>query len=118
LVEIVEVGHRTSAGTQSRSGRLCRSRLAESGYSAAWAGQRTWNGVPILPRGAEIFATRRRLPGDPKCDQSRYIEAVVDGIVVACLYSPNGNPRPGPKFDYKLSLAETSKSSRDHAPQD
>src|SRR5690242_3535260 len=62
-----------------------------------------WNGVAILARNAEIFVTRRRLPGNPNDDQSRYIEAVIDGVVVACLYAPNGNPMPGPKFDYKLA---------------
>ncbi len=77
--------------------------LSTAGYSAAWIGQRTWNGVAILSRGPEILVTRRRLPGDRKDEQSRYIEAVVNGVVVACLYAPNGNPRPGPKFDYKLA---------------
>lgn len=77
--------------------------LSKVGYSAAWVGQRTWNGVAILSRGPEIFVTPRRLPGDPKDEQNRYIEAVVDGVVVVCLYAPNGNPRPGPKFDYKLA---------------
>lgn len=77
-------------------------KLQRAGYSAAWVGQRTWNGVAILSRGPEILVTRRKLPGDPKDGQSRYIEAVIDGIVVACIYAPNGNPQPGPKFDYKL----------------
>jgi exodeoxyribonuclease III len=77
--------------------------LLKVGYSASWVGQRTWNGVAILSRKAEIFVTRRRLPGDAKDTQSRYLEAVIDGIVVVCLYAPNGNPLPGPKFDYKLS---------------
>ena len=77
--------------------------LLKAGYTSAWVGQRTWNGVAILARNAEIFVTRRRLPGNPNDDQSRYIEAVIDGVVVACLYAPNGNPMPGPKFDYKLA---------------
>lgn len=77
--------------------------LRKVGYSAAWVGQRTWNGVAILSRGSDILVTRRRLPGDAKDTQSRYLEAVIDGIVVVCLYAPNGNPFPGPKFDYKLS---------------
>lgn len=77
--------------------------LSKAGYSAAWVGQRTWNGVAILSRRSEIVVTRRKLPGDAKDAQSRYLEAVIDGIIVVCLYAPNGNPRPGPKFDYKLA---------------
>lgn len=77
--------------------------LRKAGYSAAWVGQRTWNGVAILSRHSEIVVTRRKLPGDAKDVQSRYLEAVIDGIIVVCLYAPNGNPRPGPKFDYKLA---------------
>lgn len=77
--------------------------LRKAGYSAAWVGQRTWNGVAILSRRSEIVVTRRKLPGDAKDVQSRYLEAVIDGIIVVCLYAPNGNPRPGPKFDYKLA---------------
>jgi exodeoxyribonuclease-3 len=78
--------------------------LKEAGYSALWKGQRSWNGVAILAKGEEPpLEIRRELPGDPKDDQSRYLEAAVDGIVVACLYLPNGNPQPGPKFDYKLA---------------
>jgi len=78
--------------------------LQEAGYSALWKGQRSWNGVAILAKGEEApLEIRRELPGDPKDDQSRYLEAAVDGLVVACLYLPNGNPQPGPKFDYKLA---------------
>ena len=80
-----------------------REALLEAGYQALWKGQRSWNGVAILTRGIEAVEIRRELPGDPGDDQSRYIEAAVDGIVVACLYLPNGNPQPGPKFDYKLA---------------
>ena len=76
--------------------------IAKAGYRAVWRGQRTWNGVAILSRGGEPIVTRNALPGDPQDEQSRYIEAAVDGIVVGCLYLPNGNPQPGPKFDYKL----------------
>ena len=76
--------------------------LAEAGYSAVWHGQKAWNGVAILSRVGEIHETRRGLPGDPDPGQSRYLEAAVNGIIVAALYLPNGNPRPGPKFDYKL----------------
>jgi len=77
--------------------------LREAGYEALWKGQRSWNGVAILAKGQAPLEIRRELPGDPADDQSRYLEAAVDGIVVACLYLPNGNPQPGPKFDYKLA---------------
>jgi exodeoxyribonuclease-3 len=77
--------------------------LEEAGYGAVWRGQRSWNGVAILARGATPVVTRRALPGDPTDDQARYIEAAVDGVLIASLYLPNGNPRPGPKFDYKLA---------------
>jgi len=77
--------------------------LEKEGYGAIWNGQRTWNGVAILARGAIPVVTRRRLPGDRQDDQSRYIEAAVDGILVGSLYLPNGNPQPGPKFEYKLA---------------
>jgi len=78
-------------------------RLADAGYGAVWKGEPTWNGVAILARGAEPVLTRDVLPGDDADRQSRYIEAAVDGIVIACLYAPNGNPQPGPKFAYKLA---------------
>lgn len=77
--------------------------LAAAGYEAASVGQAMWNGVAILARGAAPVVTRRELPGDPADKQARYIEAAVSGVVVGCLYAPNGNPQPGPKFDYKLS---------------
>ncbi|MFP5341252.1 MAG: exodeoxyribonuclease III, partial [Gammaproteobacteria bacterium] len=80
--------------------------LREAGYHALWKGQRSWNGVAILSRGTQPLEIRRELPGDPADDQSRYLEAAVHGIVVACLYLPNGNPQPGPKFDYKLAWFE------------
>ena len=76
--------------------------LAEAGYSAVWKGEHRWNGVAILSRVGEPIVTRRTLPGEPANAQSRYIEAAVQGVLVACLYLPNGNPQPGPKFDYKL----------------
>ena len=75
--------------------------IEAAGYGAVWRGQRTWNGVAILARGATPVMTRRALPGDPSDDQARYIEAAVNGILVASIYLPNGNPQPGPKFDYK-----------------
>lgn len=77
--------------------------LRQAGYHALWKGQRSWNGVAILARGVQPVEIRRELPGDPSDDHSRYLEAGVNGIVVACLYLPNGNPQPGPKFDYKLA---------------
>ena len=72
------------------------------GYEAIWHGQKSWNGVAILSRAGEIHETRRGLPGDPDDTHSRYIEAAVNGILIGGLYLPNGNPKPGPKFDYKL----------------
>ncbi|MFN3522560.1 MAG: exodeoxyribonuclease III [Phenylobacterium sp.] len=80
--------------------------LRAAGYEAVWAGQKTWNGVAILARGARPVVTRRRLPGDPSDLQARYIEAAVEGVLVASLYLPNGNPNPGPKFDYKLAWVD------------
>jgi exodeoxyribonuclease-3 len=76
--------------------------LRKAGYSAVWRGQKTWNGVAILSRVGEPVVTRMALPGDREDSQSRYIEAAVNGILIGCLYLPNGNPQPGPKFDYKL----------------
>ena len=76
--------------------------LEAIGYSSVWKGQKTWNGVAILARGAAPVLTRRGLPGDPDDKQSRYIEAAVNGVLIASIYAPNGNPQPGPKFDYKL----------------
>jgi exodeoxyribonuclease-3 len=76
--------------------------IEKAGYGAIWHGQKSWNGVAILARGKEPIETRRGLPGDPDDSHSRYIEAAIDGMIVACLYLPNGKPAPGPKFDYKL----------------
>jgi exodeoxyribonuclease III len=80
--------------------------LRQAGYGAIWHGQTSWNGVAILARGADPVEIRRGLPGDPDDTHSRYIEAAVAGLVVGCLYLPNGNPQPGPKFDYKLAWFE------------
>jgi exodeoxyribonuclease-3 len=80
--------------------------LANAGYGAVWRGEASWNGVAILARGAEPVLTADELSGDPEDRQARYIEAAVNGVVIACLYAPNGNPQPGPKFDYKLSWGE------------
>jgi exodeoxyribonuclease III len=80
--------------------------LRDAGYSAIWHGQKSYNGVAILARGATPVEVRRVLPGDPEDSHSRYIEATVHGLTVGCLYLPNGNPAPGPKFDYKLKWIE------------
>ncbi len=81
--------------------------MRAAGYAAVWQGQRSWNGVAILARGdREPIVTAAELPGDPSDGQARYIEAAVAGIIVASIYLPNGNPRPGPKFDYKLAWFE------------
>ena len=77
--------------------------IKAAGYGAVWQGQRTWNGVAILAQGATPILTRRELPGDRADRQARYIEAAVNGILVASIYLPNGNPQPGPKFAYKLA---------------
>ncbi|MDB5747544.1 MAG: xth [Massilia sp.] len=77
-----------------------------AGYGAIWQGQKSWNGVAILARGKDPVEVTRGLPGDDSDEQSRYLEAVIDDLVVACLYLPNGNPAPGPKFDYKLAWME------------
>lgn len=79
-----------------------RREIEKAGYGAIWQGQSSWNGVAILARGETPLETRRGLPGDSTDDHSRYIEAAVQGVLVGCLYLPNGNPSPGPKFDYKL----------------
>ncbi len=83
--------------------RFPRKELAEAGYASIWHGQKSWNGVAILSRVGEPVETRRGLPDDPDPSHSRYIEAAVCGILIGCLYLPNGNPWPGPKFDYKLA---------------
>jgi exodeoxyribonuclease III len=80
--------------------------IRDAGYLALWHGQKSWNGVAILARSAAPVEVRRGLPGDPEDVHSRYIEATVDGVIVGCLYLPNGNPAPGPKLDYKLRWFE------------
>ncbi len=77
--------------------------IAEAGYQAIWHGQKSWNGVALLSAVGAPVETRCGLPGDPDPSQSRYLEAAVAGVLVGALYLPNGNPRPGPKFDYKLA---------------
>ena len=80
--------------------------IEKAGYGAIWHGQARWNGVAILARGCDPIETVRGLAGDPEDSQSRYIEAAIKGVLVGCLYLPNGNPQPGPKFDYKLAWME------------
>ncbi|MBS1783589.1 MAG: exodeoxyribonuclease III [Bacteroidetes bacterium] len=80
--------------------------INNAGYNAIWHGQKSWNGVAILTRNLPIQEVCRVLPGDDEDLQSRYLEAVVSGITIGCIYLPNGNPVPGPKFDYKLSWLE------------
>jgi exodeoxyribonuclease III len=80
--------------------------IREAGYGVIWHGQKSYNGVAILARDAQPNEVRRVLPGDPEDLHSRYIEASVHGVVIGGLYLPNGNPAPGPKFDYKLQWIE------------
>lgn len=94
--------------------------IKAAGYYAVWVGQRSWNGVAVLSKRKPVLI-RTRLPGDPQDKQSRYIEVAINGFLIACLYAPNGNPQPGPKFTYKLAwmkrLAQhTAKLMKSDAP--
>ena len=80
--------------------------IEDAGYKAIWHGQKSWNGVAIMARDTTPKEISRVLPGDPEDEHSRYIEAEIDGIIVGCIYLPNGNPYPGPKFNYKLNWFE------------
>jgi exodeoxyribonuclease-3 len=80
--------------------------IRSAGYGAVWNGQKSWNGVAILAADTNPVETRRKLPGGDEDSHSRYIEATVNGVLIGCLYLPNGNPQPGPKFDYKLAWFE------------
>ena len=80
--------------------------VRDLGYEGVWLGERSWNGVAILARGCEPVLTRSSLPGNPGDHQARYIEAAVNGVLITSIYLPNGNPQPGPKFDYKLAWFE------------
>ena len=91
---------------KAADGAFPKAAIEKAGYGAAWRGERSWNGVAILGRGCEPVVTRTELPGDREDAQSRYIEAAVNGVLVASIYAPNGNPQPGPKFDYKLAWME------------
>ncbi|RYD74265.1 MAG: exodeoxyribonuclease III [Sphingobacteriales bacterium] len=77
--------------------------INDAGYNAIWHGQKSWNGVAILAKDMEIKEVRRELPGNSEDEHSRYIEAIINNMVIACIYLPNGNPYPGPKFEYKLA---------------
>jgi exodeoxyribonuclease III len=86
--------------------RFPEGEIEKAGYGAIWHGQKSWNGVAILAKGCEPVETRRGLPGDPGDSHSRYIEAAVNGVLIGCLYLPNGNPVGTAKFDYKLAWME------------
>jgi exodeoxyribonuclease-3 len=92
--------------TKTPDARFPREAIARAGYGAVHCGQNGWNGVAILARGAEPIESRRALPEAAADKQPRYIEAAVSGVLIGCLYAPNGNPQPGPKFDYKLAWME------------
>jgi exodeoxyribonuclease III len=91
---------------KAESSAFPAAKLRALGYGAVWHGERSWNGVAILARGCEPVLTRSSLPGNSTDSQARYIEAAVNGILIASIYLPNGNPQPGPKFDYKLRWFE------------
>ena len=92
--------------TKATDAEFPKAALAAGGYGAVTVGQRPWNGVALLARGAEPIVVRRSLPGDRGDTHARYFEAAVDGILFASIYLPNGNPQPGPKFAYKLAWFE------------
>ena len=92
--------------TKSTDAEFPRAALEAAGYGALTVGQRTWNGVALLARGADPIPVRRALPGDERDTQARYVEAAIGGVLVASIYLPNGNPQPGPKFAYKLAWFE------------
>ena len=84
--------------------------INKAGYRAVWRGQKSWNGVALLARNADPVLIRTELPGDRSDHEARYIEAAVNGIIITSIYLPNGNPQPGPKFDYKLAWLRRLKS--------
>jgi exodeoxyribonuclease-3 len=91
---------------KAEQGQFPAKALRSLGYEAVWQGERSWNGVAILARNQTPVLTRTSLPGNPKDYQARYIEAAVNGVLITSIYLPNGNPQPGPKFDYKLAWFE------------
>ena len=80
--------------------------ILEAGYKSVWLGQKSWNGVAVLSKNAEPVISRKRLPGDEYDEASRYLEVKIDDLIICCIYLPNGNPVPGPKFDYKMQWFE------------
>ncbi len=91
---------------KAEQGAFPASALRDAGYQGVWVGERSWNGVAILARECKPVLTRASLPGNPEDRQARYIEAAVNGVLIASIYLPNGNPQPGPKFDHKLAWFE------------
>jgi exodeoxyribonuclease-3 len=91
---------------KSEQGSFPVDALRRLGFEAVWQGERSWNGVAILARNCTPVLTRITLPGSSKDHQARYIEAAVQGVLITSIYLPNGNPQPGPKFDYKLAWFE------------
>ena len=81
--------------------------LRELGYESIWQDRRPWHGVAILSREGQLIERRRGLPGDPA--DSGYIEAVVNGVTVACIYAPSPNRNFGPMFEYKIDWLERLK---------
>ncbi|MBR0776158.1 exodeoxyribonuclease III [Bradyrhizobium diazoefficiens] len=104
---------------KASDGEFPAAAIEKAGYGAVWRGQKTWNGVAILARNAEPILTRDRLPGRPADHEARYIEAAVRGIIVTSIYLPNGNPQPGPKFEYKLDwFSRLKRHARSFIAQD
>jgi exodeoxyribonuclease III len=104
---------------KASDGEFPAAAIEKAGYGAVWCGQKTWNGVAILARNAEPVLTRDRLPGKPADHEARYIEAAVRGVIITSIYLPNGNPQPGPKFDYKLDwFARLKRHARTLIKQD
>ena len=77
----------------------------DAGWNVVFHGQKSYNGVAIAAR-QPLTDVMSGLPGDAEDEQARYMEATIDGVRVATIYLPNGNPAPGPKFDYKLAWME------------
>ena len=80
--------------------------ILEAGYKSVWLGQKSWNGVAVLSKKSEPIISRKSLPGDDSDEASRYLEVKIDDLIICCIYLPNGNPVPGPKFDYKMQWFE------------
>ena len=76
--------------------------IMEAGYKSVWLGQKSWNGVAVVSKNEEPVVSRDKLPGDDNDEASRYLEVKIDDLIICCIYLPNGNPVPGPKFEYKM----------------